>query len=114
MKYTSQKTTHLLYLRNSKYLLLRLKPGRLYASNSRFTPSKLNEIIRTSNKFIRFSILVVGKDWFVDQFDKILFDDLLLDNSGSKNVSNLQDFDTSNMINSPQSSATNKNSNSVS
>ena len=44
-----------------------------------------------------FKFAVAGNDWFVDQFDKILFDDLLLKTDGnSKDPFNLDDFiDTS-------------------
>ena len=46
---------------------------------------------------------VAGNDWFVDQFDKILFDDLLLKTDGnSKDLFNLDDFiDTSKLKDAP-------------
>lgn len=38
-----------------------------------------------------FSILV-GNDWFVDQFDKILFDDVILDAPKNENILDVSDF----------------------
>ena len=52
-----------------------------------------SDSVYSVNKFgaIFFSILV-GNDWFVDQFDKILFDDVILDAPKNENILDVSDF----------------------